>query len=148
MEEAKIYSKQNKYIQALSLLDGLETEFPSVPPEAYILKAKINQEAGRSQEAIMIYNELLGRNCTPPIYSIAIAEAAISCMKERDFYEAFAYLKRTQMMKIKSKVNDQLLRLAEGVTFLMKKKYAEGIVLMGSCQLNFKYELACHLRYL
>lgn len=69
-------------------------------------------------------------------------------MRERDFYEAFAYLKRTQMMKVKSKANDQLLKLAEGVTFLMKKKYAEGIVLMGSCQLNFKYELACHLRFL
>jgi hypothetical protein len=91
---------------------------------------------------------LLGKNCSSLIYSEAIAEAAIICMRERDFYEAFAYLKRTQMMKIKSKANDQLLRLAEGMTFLMKKKYAEGIVLMGSCLLKFRYSLKCHLRFL
>lgn len=51
-------------------------------------------------------------------------------------------------MKVKCKANEQLLRLAEGVTFLMKKKYSEGILLMGSCQLNFKYSLARHLRFL
>jgi len=29
----------------------------------------------------------------------------------------------------------------------MKKKYAEAIVLIGSCQINFKYELAHHVPY-
>jgi hypothetical protein len=52
------------------------------------------------------------------------------------------------MIKIKSKANDQLLKLAEGVTFLMKKKYAEGIVLMGSCLLHFQFELSSHIRFL
>lgn len=30
----------------------------------------------------------------------------------------------------------------------MKKKYGEAIVLMGSCEINFKYELAQHVPYL
>jgi hypothetical protein len=45
-------------------------------------------------------------------------------MKERDYYEAFSYLRRTQMVKVKSKPTDNLMKLAEGLTFLMKKKYA------------------------
>lgn len=44
-------------------------------------------------------------------------------MRERDFYESFAYLNRSQMMGVRSKVTDQLMRLSEGITFLMKKKY-------------------------
>ena len=66
----------------------------------------------------------MGKNCSSKIFSEAVAEAAISCMRERDFYEAFAYLKRLQMANVRSKPTDQLMRLAEGVTFLMKKKYA------------------------
>jgi len=51
-------------------------------------------------------------------------------------------------MNVKSKATDQLLRLAEGVTFLMKKKYAEAIVLMGSCEINFSHELKLHMPFL
>lgn len=69
-------------------------------------------------------------------------------MRERDFYEALSYLKRTLLTKIKSKVTDQLFKLSEGLTFLMKKKYAEAIDLMDSCEINFKYELAHHVPYL
>jgi hypothetical protein len=56
-------------------------------------------------------------------------------MKERDFYEAFSYLKRTHLIKVRSKPTDNLLRLGEGLTFLMKKKYAEATLLLGACQL-------------
>ncbi len=59
----------------------------------------------------------------PKVFSEAIAESAIICMRERDFYESFAYLSRSQMMGVRSKVTDQLMRLSEGITFLMKKKY-------------------------
>jgi hypothetical protein len=45
-------------------------------------------------------------------------------------------------------VTDQLFKLSEGLTFLMKKKYAEAIVLMGSCEIIFKYELAHHVPFL
>jgi hypothetical protein len=69
-------------------------------------------------------------------------------MKERDFYEAFTYLKRTHLLKVKSKPTDNLLKLAEGVTFLMKKKYAESILLVGSCDLDFKYTLKEHSVFL
>lgn len=71
----------------------------------------------------------------------AIAEMAIYYMKERDFYEAFSYLKRTHLQKLKSRPTDNLLKLAEGLTFLMKKKYAEAILLIGSCQLDFQHSL-------
>lgn len=69
-------------------------------------------------------------------------------MKERDFYEAFTYLKRTTLMKVKSKPTDNLLKLAEGVTFLMKKKYAQAILLIGSCQLDYHHSLAEYTTYL
>lgn len=52
------------------------------------------------------------------------------------------------MINVHSRPTDQLLRLAEGMTFLMKKKYAEAIVLMGSCQLTFTHELTPHLSFL
>ena len=71
-----------------------------------------------------------------------MSELAIYYMKERDFYEAFSYLRRTNLMRIRSKPTDNLLKLAEGLTFLMKKKYAESILLLGSCKLDFHHSLA------
>ena len=69
-------------------------------------------------------------------------------MRERDFYESFTYLKRTHLTKIRCGATDQLLKLTEGVTFLMKKKYAEGQLLLGACELNFMHSLADHLPFL
>ena len=92
----------------------------------------------------MLYNELLSSHNSTPTYCEAIAELAIYHMRERDFYEAFAYLKRTQLLALKSNPTDQLLRLAEGVTFLMKKKCAEGILLVGAVTLTLKHSLADH----
>lgn len=100
------------------------------------------------QEAVIVYNELLSKNIHSRVYCEAIAEVSICYMKERDFYEAFTYLKRTHLLRVKSKPTDNLLRLAEGVTFLMKKKYAEAILLIGSCELDFKYSLREHSNFL
>jgi tetratricopeptide (TPR) repeat protein len=105
-------------------------------------------QAGRAQEAVMLYNEILSRNASAQVYCEAIAELAIYYMRERDFYEAFAYLRRTQLMRVRSKPTDQLLKLAEGVTFLMKKKYAEAILLVGAAQLQFAHSLAGHSPFL
>jgi len=60
----------------------------------------------------MLYNELLSKNSSAKVFSEAIAECAIICMRERDFYEALSYLKRTLLTKIKSKVTDQLFKLS------------------------------------
>ena len=90
----------------------------------------------------MLYNEMLSAHADPPTYCQALSEMAIHHMRERDFYEAFALLGRTTMLGIRSKPTNQLLRLAEGVTFLMKKKHAEGLLLVGSVQLNLKHSLA------
>lgn len=89
---------------------------------------------GRHNESIIYFNEILGRNTNAKLYCEALTEISVYYMIQRDFYEAFAYLKRSHIVKVKHKNIDHLLKLAEGVTFLMKKKYGEAILLIGSIQ--------------
>jgi hypothetical protein len=44
-------------------------------------------------------------------------------MKQKDFYEAFEYSKRNNYIKIENKATLSLFKIAEAVTFEMKKKY-------------------------
>lgn len=53
----------------------------------------------------------------------ALEELIIGSLKQKDFYEAFEYSKRSSFMKISSKSTDTLYKLSEGLTFLMKKKF-------------------------
>lgn len=57
-------------------------------------------------------------------------------MKDKDFYEAFQYTKRISFLKIEHSKLGELSKLAEGVTFLMKKKYGEALLLFGSIKPN------------
>jgi tetratricopeptide (TPR) repeat protein len=89
-----------------------------------LARGRVLQKMNRMQETIILYNEILARSTDNKVFCEAVAEVAIHYMKERDFYEAFSYLKRTHLLKVRSRPTDSLLRLAEGLTFLMKKKYA------------------------
>ena len=72
---------------------------------------------------VLSLNECLNSNTNNTYITGALEELIVIAMEERDFYEAFQYTKRISFLKIESSKLVELERLAEGVTFLMKKKY-------------------------
>lgn len=81
---------------------------------------------------LLCLNEALNVSSNTNFTIGALEELIVAAMEERDFYEAFQYTKRMSFLKIESKKLLELSRLAEGVTFLMKKKFGEALLLFGA----------------
>lgn len=57
-------------------------------------------------------------------------------MNNKDFYQAFEYSKRNAFLKIDNKATLCLFKIAEALTFLMKKKYGEALLLIGGTDIE------------
>lgn len=86
--------------------------------------ARVLVRLSRLTDSIVYYNEVLQRG-SGKTYWKGLAEVAIVEMQLRDFYESEGYLRRGKTKNEKDKMSsiDELSKLAEGVTFLMKKKF-------------------------
>lgn len=80
------------------------------------------------QDAILSYEQAIKFNNSKKAVTKSLYEIAKLKIEQRDFYGAFYQLTRAEFLDVDIKVIERFRIFTDGVTFLMKRKFEEGII--------------------
>ncbi|CAD8212992.1 unnamed protein product [Paramecium pentaurelia] len=95
--------------------------------EALYIKGFICTKKNQIQEAFLAYEQSIKHNNSKKAVSKSLYEIAKIKIEQRDFYEAFYQLSRADYLDVDEKILEKFKIFTDGVTFLMKRKFDEGV---------------------
>lgn len=123
-KRAQLLANQKKFSQAISDFDHLLEQNPS-SPEAYFYKAKTLIELGQDSDAVLCFEQAIKYDKDSSYMPESIFYLGLIKIKEKDFYGAIHQFNR---ITVNITQKQKLLRIyAEGVIYLIKRKFKEGI---------------------
>lgn len=106
------------------------------------MKGKICLKLERNQEAIIYFNQSLQIQSNQNYVKLSLANLIIYFLKQRDFYEATTYCKRSEHLLVqKSELIENLSSLAQGLILLMKRNFSEGLNTLDLLMMNSLQEI-------
>lgn len=79
------------------------------------------------QDAILCYEQAIKHNNSRKAVTKSLYEIARINIEQRDYYSAFHQLSRSDLLDVDRKSLEKFIIFTDGVTFLMKRKYKEGL---------------------
>ncbi|CAD8173712.1 unnamed protein product [Paramecium octaurelia] len=95
--------------------------------EALYIKGFICTKRNQISEAFLAYEQSIKHNNSKKAVSKSLYEIAKIKIEQRDFYEAFYQLSRADYLDVDEKILEKFKIFTDGVTFLMKRKFDEGV---------------------
>jgi len=78
-------------------------------------------------DAILYFEQSLRSNNSVADVTLSLFQITMIQIKQLDFYAAYSTLRRSKFYAIKRRVLERLQFFVEGVIFLMKRKFQEGV---------------------
>ena len=91
------------------------------------MKGIVCQKQGEQSEAVLSYEQAIKQNNSRKGVTKSLLEIAKSKIHQRDFYAAYYTLQRAQHLDVDEDAVSKMTLFTEGVVFLMKRKYSEGV---------------------
>lgn len=124
LKRAKLLSTQGKSSQALADYNLVLEKFPT-NPEAYFLKGKSLVSDSKYSDAVLCFEQSIKYDQTNTFFPLAVYYLGYIKIKEKDFYGAIHQFDRCS---VNVHPDQHSLRVyAEGVIFLVKRKFKEAI---------------------
>ncbi|CAD8068857.1 unnamed protein product [Paramecium sonneborni] len=95
--------------------------------EALFMKGQIYINKGQLNEAILSFEQSIKQNNSRKAVTKSLQEIAKIKIDQKDFYSAYYTLQREDHLEVDKESIMKLRQFTEGVIFLMKRKYQEGV---------------------
>lgn len=95
--------------------------------EAYYFKGFLMSKMNSKAEALLSYEQSIKHNNSKRAVTKSIYEIAKIKIEQRDYYGAFYCLERASHLDVEQKFILKFKIFTDGATFLMKRKFQEGI---------------------
>lgn len=129
-----LYIEMKAYDLALEDIEAL-LEIDATDSEAYYFRGFVQTKKSKApslsqdqiQQALLSFEQSIKHNNSKKAVSKSLYEIARLKIDQRDFYEAFYQLSRADYLDVDQKILEKFKIFTDGVIFLMKRKYDEGI---------------------
>ncbi|EGR34644.1 hypothetical protein IMG5_005100 [Ichthyophthirius multifiliis] len=118
--EAKQYDNAKQDLQIILNQDNKNSE-------AYYFKGLLYYTQNNLNDAILCFEQAIKHNNSRKAVTKALYQIAKIKIELRDFYQAFHTITRAEFLDVDKKALEKFRIFTDGVTFLMKRKYQEGI---------------------
>ncbi|KAM3146723.1 hypothetical protein pb186bvf_001253 [Paramecium bursaria] len=127
LKRSLLFIELKEYQKAMDDINIL-VELSPQDSSALYLRGFVQAKQNQIQDAILSYEQAIKFNNSKKAVTKSLYEIAKLKIEQRDFYGAFYQLTRAEFLDVDIKVIERFRIFTDGVTFLMKRKFEEGIV--------------------